>query len=56
MANYTLTDLLLFSAGAMLVNFVLYIYIYISKESGLYELGRWRQPLPWHFSMQKKNE
>ena len=27
MANYTLTDLLLFSAGAILVNFVVYIYI-----------------------------
>ena len=47
MANYTLTDLLLFSAGAILVN---YIYIYILyKEFGLCESGRWRQPLPWPF-------
>ena len=28
MANYTLTDLLLFSAGAILVKFIIYIYIY----------------------------
>ena len=27
MANYTLTDLQLFSAGAILVNFILDIYI-----------------------------
>ena len=52
MVNYTLTELLLFSAGAILVN---YIYV-ICKDFRLYEFGRWRQPLPWpSFSMEKKN-
>ena len=31
MANYTLTDLLLFSAGAVLMNLLLEIYIYIIR-------------------------
>ena len=35
MADYTLTDLLLFSAGAILVN-IIYIYT-IYKDFGLYE-------------------
>ena len=54
MANYTLTDLLLFSAGAILV---IYIYIYyIYKQFGLYEFGRWRQPLPWPFFFDGEKE
>ena len=48
MANYTLTDLLLFSAGAILVS-LYYIGVYIYEEVGLCEFGRWRQPLPWPF-------
>ena len=51
MTNFTLSDLLLFSAGAILVNFIfslsLSIYIYIYTIFGLYEFGRWRQALPW---------
>ena len=45
MANYTLPDLLLFSAGAILVNFEIYIY----TEVALYSFGRLRQLLPWPF-------
>ena len=57
MATCTLTDLLVFSAGAILVNYI-YIYIHrIYKEFELYEFGRWRQPLPWLFlAMEKMNE
>ena len=60
MANYTLTDLLLFSAGAILVN-IIYIYIYtyiycVYKDFGLYEFGRWRQPLPWPFFFDGEKE
>ena len=50
MANYTLTDLLLFSAGAIPVNFFVY------KQLGLYEFGRWRQPLPWPFFFDGEKE
>ena len=52
MANFTLTDLLLFSAGAILVNYIIYIYI----EFGLYELGRWQQPLQWPFFIDGEKE
>ena len=38
MAHYTLAELLLFSVGAILMNFILYKYIYIY----IYRLGRWR--------------
>ena len=51
MANYTLPDLLLFSAGAILVNFNLHY-----KEFGLYEFGRWRQPLLWPFFFDGEKE
>ena len=52
MANYTLvhSDLLLFSAGAILVIYIyIYVFLYMYIKSGLYEFGRWRQPLPWPF-------
>ena len=50
MTNYTLTNLLWLSAGAILVNsYDMIMYIYIYKGFGLYECGRWRQPLPWPF-------
>ena len=32
MANYTLTDLLLFSASTTLVNFIIYVYIHICRK------------------------
>ena len=53
MTNYTLTDLLLFPAGAILVN---YIYIIIDRYFGLYEFGRWRQPLLWPFFFDGEKE
>ena len=32
MANYSLTDLVLFSAGAILVNYIVYIYMCIKNS------------------------
>ena len=55
---YTLTDLLLFSAGPILANSIYYIYLYIYLylyieiyiyryiQLRWYEFGRWRHRLP----------
>ena len=57
MANYTLTDLLLFSTGAILVNFIVYIFKYINNSDGMsLDAGDWRQPLPWPFFFDGEKE
>ena len=55
MTNHTLADLLLFSAGAILVNYINYIYIYI-KNSGCMRLDAGDSRCHGRsFSMENKN-
>ena len=55
MANYTLADLLLFSAGAVLVN-IIYIYVYSITTSDCMSLDAGDSRCHGRsFSMEKKN-